>query len=243
MIEVWRGRQRKPRRTETTTVVHHFVLRPDNLLELDGVGALRRFDEYELAAGAEIPIYLSLRSAKVIVVLGGQLLCRRDGWDDQGLAIDDVLLQSGAKDSDVMLTNIAEQGSARFLLMTVAASAELKRRSRTACIDPKLRIGTALPFVSGQGHPEAIALAADVALYAFTIRRGENLIFETIPTRSTYIHLTAGSLRAGNEQLQAGDSARFRREGEVQLTAVSRSEGILIDAMERTGASLTEAAT
>jgi redox-sensitive bicupin YhaK (pirin superfamily) len=86
-----------------------------------------------------------------------------------------------------------------------------------------------LPLASGQGHEEATVLTSECAIYLSRLRPSENLIFETILSRSVCVFVLEGAVRLEEDRLIAGDSALVFNEERIPITAQQQSAVILID--------------
>ncbi len=84
-------------------------------------------------------------------------------------------------------------------------------------------------LVSGQGHPDALDLSLDCAVYRAYLRTGENLIFETLLSRRLLLLSVRGTVRLEEDRLLPRDTALIRRVNSVPITAVQTAELLLLD--------------
>lgn len=99
----------------------------------------------------------------------------------------------------------------------------------TKALEAKETRGTLLPVVSGQAHPDTLAVDEDLAIYLSRLYPPEQLIFETLPERCTFLFLIDGHLRVGEERMHSGDGLAIWRESLVTIAAQDRSQFVLID--------------
>lgn len=112
----------------------------------------------------------------------------------------------------------------------------IPQRIEVKDVDPKEVRGTLLPVASGQSHSQTVRLGEDVAIYLSRLYPPEQLIFETLPQRSTFVFLAEGHLRVGEERMHSGDGLAIWRESLISIAAQDRSEFLLIDLPYRSGA-------
>lgn len=82
---------------------------------------------------------------------------------------------------------------------------------------------------SGSADSDGLALAADVHLHWARLRAGENLMFETSPSRASLLLLLNGTVQVGECRLLRRDWVLIERESELRVSAAQASRFLLLD--------------
>ncbi|HLV02271.1 MAG TPA: hypothetical protein VKZ59_13455 [Acidobacteriota bacterium] len=166
----------------------------------------------------------------ILLALEGPLEVRGSRGERVGLQSGDVAKALVHPDEPVHLHNPSPSELSRLLQIWLRQKdVGTEGRVVSKAFETKQTRGTLLPVVSGQIHPEALVVDQDVAIYLSRLYPPEQLIFETLPERSTFLFLIDGHLRVGEERIHSGDGLAIWRESLVSITAQDRSQFVLID--------------
>ena len=91
------------------------------------------------------------------------------------------------------------------------------------------RRGKFRPIASPDGREGSLAIHQDVGLFGALLARGESAAHTLAPKRHAWLQVARGRVRAGAEELLAGDGAAFSDETGVRVTAVEDAEVLLFD--------------
>ncbi|HZZ43210.1 MAG TPA: pirin family protein [Tepidisphaeraceae bacterium] len=87
-----------------------------------------------------------------------------------------------------------------------------------------------LPVVSGADHPsDALTINQDATIYVSNLTSGHRAVHRTDPHRKVYLFVITGTVTLNNQELSAGDQARIEGESQLDATATTDAELILLD--------------
>ncbi|HEX4056389.1 MAG TPA: pirin family protein [Tepidisphaeraceae bacterium] len=95
--------------------------------------------------------------------------------------------------------------------------------------DPKARVGTLLPVVSGGDIPETLQIDQNAAIYLSTLPAGKQVEHTLAPGRKAYLFVVDGKIDLNGKPLVAGDQARIDHETSLKVVAKNQAELILLD--------------
>lgn len=234
------ARKRQRRKLQTEQSLTYSYLRP-LLSEAQHLGPLKRLGETYIQPTGEF-LTLSLPDSELILcVLEGRLEVGSADGPLHEIEPGDVCRIPAAAEFELTLRNPSAYKKNRII--EVWFSADLPGgplEPQAASLKANRGFYHFLPLASGQGHEDGVALANDCAVYLSRLRPSENLIFETVLTRSACIFVLDGGIQLENDRLIGGDSALVFGETRILIAAQQQSAVILIDLPPRDQA--TEAA-
>lgn len=197
-------------------------------VEVDPYGPLTRCGETELQDDSEIVILSEEEVDCILFLFLGEMTVSSDRIADHMTADSLLIFHGSTEDAGLRLQGGPRKS--RFLQLTLNRSPG-ERRDRTMArqLNPKDRRGTLQPVASGQGHVDAALLASDSAVYLSHLRPREQVVFETLIQRRSYVYVLEGTLRVENERLHPGDSLRTDREAVIPLSSSGHCQFVLVD--------------
>lgn len=225
MYDIFRARQR--RRIQTVDFVSHSHLRMLSEWEFEPFGPLsfcldtlqRPDSTMQRGPLRDVAVVTYLTQGEAFVELGSSQTVRLGPRAFSATVPEGMPLtyRTGSEESRFVEIGLAiEPGD-------VVASNEMRElsvRGRPPSLDC---------LVSGQGHPDTLAIALDCAIYRAYLRTGENLIFETLITRKLCLLVLRGTIRLEEDRLLPRDTALIDRVDSVPIAAVQAAEVLLID--------------
>jgi redox-sensitive bicupin YhaK (pirin superfamily) len=92
-----------------------------------------------------------------------------------------------------------------------------------------LRDGALQLIASGSGAEGSIQVHQDVNLFASRLRKRQQVPFEQVPGRGTWIQVCRGEVSLNGQRLVAGDGAHTESAGRLELKALEDAEILLFD--------------
>jgi redox-sensitive bicupin YhaK (pirin superfamily) len=84
-------------------------------------------------------------------------------------------------------------------------------------------------LVSPDGRDGSIATHQDGLVYASLLAAGVQVVHPLTPSRSVYLHMASGSVKANGVTLNTGDGLRIEAEAHVSIEGLSEAEILLFD--------------
>jgi redox-sensitive bicupin YhaK (pirin superfamily) len=91
------------------------------------------------------------------------------------------------------------------------------------------RINRLLPVVSGFGHPEAMTINSDAAMFLADLEPGKSITVPLAPGRGLFIYVMGGTLTVNGKPLAVHDQARITDEKEVTITGTTAAKIITVE--------------
>lgn len=227
MLDVLRCRLRKKIHTETFLSYSFLPLNQDGRPK--SFGPLVQFVETRLQSESELQLGPYQSSDVLLIMLEGSLQLLQEGQSQQQLEKHQVAVSTPAAGGFIRLANTATAKS-RYLEAVFQHRREpIQDRLEIEDLSAGARRGTMLPVASGQGQSGALDLGLDSAIYRCRLRPNENLLYETLLERRTFLLILYGTIGVSQERLLALDSARITQESRIELKAHLRSDLLLID--------------
>lgn len=229
MYQISRAIQRRRQHSESALSLFDYGV------EVDPYGPLLRCGETELQADSEIVILSEEEVDCLLFLFLGEMTVSSDRIADHMTADSLLIFHGSTEDAGLRLQGGPRKS--RFLQLTLKRSPD-ERRDQTMArqLNPKDRRGTLQPVASGQGHVDAAPLASDSAVYLAHLRPREQVVFETLIQRRSYVYVLEGTLRVENERLHQGDSLRTDREAVIPLSSSGHCQFVLADLPSREAA-------
>ena len=79
------------------------------------------------------------------------------------------------------------------------------------------------------GGGDAVTIQTDARILARVLAKGQRAAFELAPSRSGWLQVARGAVRANGVELRAGDAAATSPGGVLELTGVERAEMVIFD--------------
>ena len=95
------------------------------------------------------------------------------------------------------------------------------------------RHGVLKLIASSDGRESSLSIQQDIQMYSTFIQKGNHIIHEISPTRSTWLHVVKGHVLLNDLNLQTGDGVGFSDERSVSFTAKMPTEILLFDLCQR----------
>jgi redox-sensitive bicupin YhaK (pirin superfamily) len=144
----------------------------------------------------------------------------------------DVCRISLGRHREVTVRNPSPQRSATFLAIWFRCAerpAKLDFDIDQQSFTNLKRTSVSTPLISGQGHEHSVSISLDCAVYLSSLGANENLLFETLSSRRSFIFVLSGAIRMQEHRLLARDSAMVRQQVSLPIAAQQHSSILLID--------------
>jgi len=227
MYRFARKRQRKKLQTELS--ITYSYLAPF-LSEGQFLGPLLRIGETFIQPEAEFGTVSLPHSELVLCMLEGRLEVGNTDGPLHEMEAGDVYRIGAVEENELTFKNPSAHKRNRVFELWLAADLPEKPPDPEGI---RLNINRGffnfLPLASGQDHEDSAVLTTECAVYLSRLRPSENLIFETVLSRSVYVFVLDGAVRLEDDRLIGGDSALVVGEERIPLTAQQQSAVILID--------------
>jgi redox-sensitive bicupin YhaK (pirin superfamily) len=195
-----------------------------------GFGALERFDEHRLEAGASVLVRPPQGFEIVSYVLEGVVACRDSARRTAILRAGDFQRVSGGDAGGLRQSNTSRSHTAQVFQLWLrrgssrnAPSPEQRRFSAAE------RRGGLRLIASEDARDGALRLAQDVLIYSALLDPGQHLVHELAARRSAWLHVIRGEVGSEDTELHAGDAASYALDRAVSVTARMPSEVLLVD--------------
>lgn len=223
------ARKSQRNRLQTESSLTYTYLRP-LLSEAHYLGPLRLINETFIQPGGALEENASLGSEMVLCAIEGRVEVAAEDVVLFELEAGDVSHIMASDDMKLLFRNSSEKMRSRMLEIWLAA--DLSKgvpEPQEARLNTNRGFFNFLPLASGQGHEDTVFLTTDCAVYLSKLRPFENLIFETVLSRSVLVFVLDGAVRLEKDRLIGGDSSLVFGELRIPITAQQQSAVILID--------------
>jgi hypothetical protein len=242
MYQITRSNERYHFETDWLSTYWHFSF--DHYYDPQNVnfGPLRVFNDDVIQPGKGFGTHEHREMEIVTYVLSGELE-HRDSTGGHGVIhpgeVQRMTAGTGIQHSEFNASKI--EPVHLLQIWVLPAQSRLKPEYQQQRFSPEDRVGVLLPVVSGRnGAEDSVTKPAgngpappkihqDAIFYVSTIRREDNVVFNTRPERRAYLFVIMGSLQAGEHVLNAGDVAKIWQERSIPFKAAEKSEILLID--------------
>ncbi len=222
MFQISRSIQRRRQHSESSLSLF------DYSLEIDPYGLLLRCGETELQPDSETEVLAEEEIDCLLFLYRGEMTASSNRTAVHVKA--DALLIFHALSDDAGLRLQGGPRKSRFLQLTLRRPpGDRNDQTTVRQLNLKDRRGTLQPVASGQDHPDAAPLLSDSAVYLSHLRPKEQVVFETLIQRRSYVYVLEGTLRVENERLHPGDSLRTDREAVIPLSSSGHCQFVLVD--------------
>lgn len=193
-------------------------------------GALRVFNDDVVAPGRGFPLHPHRDAEVVTMPLSGALTHRDDMGNEGTIRPGEVQRMTAGRGVRHSEMNEGTEPVHLYQVWFLPSEQGLPPSYEQRAFDPAAWRGQLLAVASGQGHPGAVLVHADVAMYRADLAAGQALDYPTAPGRHLFIYLTDGRLAVNGEPLQAGDQARITHEHTLRLETGEGCGLVLIEA-------------
>jgi len=226
MFEIARGVQRKRDHTESFLTFEHPFLGTS----MPNFGSLLQFQETLLRPAAEWNSGLIGHAEIVTFVKEGTLAIFEELQPESTLEAGGIHCLTVGSSTEFQVRNLSEFESAAYCQVWLdTRDLEIVPRFETSKAEFIDGRGGLVPLASGQGETTGVSLQQDVAIYLSRLRPNENLIFETLLSRRSFLAVIDGLVRVEEHRLQDGDSAMIWKESLIEIAAQKKSTLLLVD--------------
>jgi redox-sensitive bicupin YhaK (pirin superfamily) len=223
------ARKRQRKRLQTELSITYSYLAP-LLSEGQYLGPLRRIGETLIQPEAEFVTVLLPHSELLLCVLEGRLEVGNTDGPLHEMEAGDVYRIAAVEEAELTFKNPSAHKKNRVLELWLSADLPgPPPEPEGVRLNANQGFFNFLPLASGQGHEDAAVLTTECAVYLSRLRPSDNLIFETVLSRSVYVFVLDGAVRLENDRLIGGDSALVFGEERIPMSAQQQSAVILID--------------
>ena len=194
-----------------------------------GYGSLRVINEDRIAAHAGFPPHPHRDMEIITYVMEGALRHRDSTGGAADLKPGELQVMHAGR--GIRHSEVNPVGEQTHLLQIWIEPNELDVRPRyeqEALDAVALKQGFA-KVVAPIGEAAPFQIHADARLYIAWAAAGQKLELKLNPARKYYLHLAKGSLKLGEQALQAGDAAMLEKESALAATATAESQVLLFD--------------
>jgi len=191
-------------------------------------GALRVFNDDVVQPGKGFPTHSHRDMEIVSVVLEGALEHADNLGTKQVLTPGEVQVMSAGSGIRHSEYNPSSDEPVHFLQLWILprSRGSAPRWDQRAFPD---RAGKLLPVVSSGEIENTLAIDQDSTVYLSTLEPGQSVSHTALPGRKAYLFLMKGSADLNGHKVENGDQARIDNEPLLKMTALERSELILLD--------------
>ncbi len=210
---------------------HHFSFARYHDPSRSGWGALRVWNDDEIAAGAGFPAHPH-RDMEIVTYVREGAISHQDSLGNHG--------RTGAGDVQVMSAGTgirhaeynAESGVARiFQIWIEPARSGGAPAWGTRPFPRDDRAGGFVTLASGRtGDDDALPIRADARIAGATLKAGESAGYAADPSRHLYLVAATGSMSVNGVHAGARDGVAVQGEDALRVTALEDVEIILVDA-------------
>ena len=194
-----------------------------------GFGTLRVFNDDTLVPGAVWPMHPHRDIEGLTYVVEGTFE-HSDSLGNGGVlpagSVQRLTLGSGALHSEM---NHSQTEAMRFIQMWIIP----RERGLPPSLEQKVfsrddRTNVLLPVITPDGS-SSVRVHQDARVYVSRLEAGRSVEHEFAPGSGAYLFLIDGEISLNGERLAAGDAARIRDEGRLQIEASAASELIMVE--------------
>jgi len=209
---------------------YHFSFGEYRDLSRMGVGALRVWNDDEIAAGTGFDPHPH-RDMEIITYVRQGAITHRDSLGNEGRTVAGDVQVMHAGTGIVHAEYNLEPQPTRLFQIWILPDQQRVAPGWGMRTFPRAGAGLA---VLASGRPVdadagALPLYADAAVLAGTLKTGETFRHRLAPGRLAYFVPATGSLTANDVEIGTRDGAATSEEGELVLTAKTDSEVVLVD--------------
>jgi len=194
-----------------------------------GFGTLRVFNDDTLVPGAVWPMHPHRDIEGLTYVVEGTFE-HSDSLGNGGVlpagSVQRLTLGSGALHSEM---NHSQTEAMRFIQMWIIP----RERGLPPSLEQKVfsrddRTNVLLPVITPDGS-SGVRVHQDARVYVSRLEAGRSVEHEFAPGSGAYLFLIDGEISLNGERLAAGDAARIRDEGRLQIEASAAAELIMVE--------------
>jgi redox-sensitive bicupin YhaK (pirin superfamily) len=211
---------------------HHFSFANYNEPSRMGWGALRVWNDDEIAAGSGFPPHPHA-DMEIITYVRDGAITHEDSLGNKGrIEAGDVQVMSAGSGVRHAEYN-AESDTARIFQIWIIPDSRGGAPSWGARPFPKGdRSGRFVSLASGvAGDTDALPIRADARVLGATLKAGETTEYALGTQRHAYLVLAQGSADVNGLRLEARDGAAIRDESAIRVTALADTEIVLVDSL------------
>jgi redox-sensitive bicupin YhaK (pirin superfamily) len=194
-------------------------------------GALRVWNDDEIAPGAGFPPHPHA-DMEIITYVRQGAVTHEDSLGNKGRTeAGDVQVMSAGTGIRHAEYNRESEPTRLFQIWIIPTSRGGKPGWGTKPFPKADRSGRFMALASGDPADDgALPIRADARVLGATVRAGDTITYTLRPGRNAYLVPAAGQVEVNGIHLDARDGAAIRDERELQVTALSDSELVLVDA-------------
>jgi quercetin 2,3-dioxygenase len=202
---------------------------PENM----GIGTLRVFNHDTLTPGAIWPMHHHKDVEGITYVLKGEFE-HADSLGNGGVlypgGVQRMTLGAGAEHSE---RNHSPSQEVQFLQMWILPSQpDLTPSAEQRQYSESDRTNRLLQILRPAGSDEeGLEVHQDARMFVSRLEEGASLEYVFAPGRVGYLYLIQGRLEASSDRLGSGDAAYVRRDGALNLAAITTCELILVESL------------
>ncbi|MBB5208129.1 pirin family protein [Chiayiivirga flava] len=187
-----------------------------------GFGPLRVINEDKVAAGGGFAPHSHRNMEIISIVLDGTLAHKDSLGNVQTLVPGEVQRMSAGSGIQHSEFNGDKDRPVHFLQIWIMPDRENTAPGYAQTMFPlEDRRGRWLPLVNPDGSDGALSIRQDARLFGTVLDAGESLDYAAALNRKLWLQVAAGSVRVGENTLNAGDGAAIVGETAVNVSAVA----------------------
>lgn len=192
-------------------------------------GALRVFNDDEVAPGTGFGSHPHREMEIVTVVLDGQLTHEDDAGHARILGPGGVQVMSAGTGIQHSEHNKSDRPLHFYQLWFFPRERDLEPRYEERKFPLTGRINSLLPVASGRGESGALAINVDASVYLSELEDMQGFDYAVDIDRGVFVYVTSGDLTINGETLITNDQARISETPTLELSTQGGSEFVLVD--------------
>jgi redox-sensitive bicupin YhaK (pirin superfamily) len=195
-----------------------------------GFRDLRVLNEDRIAGGTGFPKHGHQNMEILTFMLAGALKHEDSGGNELVLHQGDVQRMTAGSGVMHSETNASETEAVHLLQVWILPAENGGESSYDQRNFPAAeRRGKLRPLATPDGIQGSLTLGQDVTVYGTVLDDGQSLVHTIAPERHAWLQVTAGTLEAGGERMEAGDGMAVSDESSLTILAHGEAEALLFD--------------
>jgi redox-sensitive bicupin YhaK (pirin superfamily) len=209
---------------------YHFSFAQYRDPERMGWGALRVWNDDEIAAGAGFPPHPHADMEIVTYVRQGAVTHQDNLGNTGRTEAGDVQVMSAGSGIRHAEYNREDEPTRLFQIWIVPTRRGGEPGWGTKPFPQSDRSGRLVPLASGDpADGDALPIRADARLLGATLKAGESVTYRLAAERHAYLVPASGAVEINGSRIAARDGAAIRDEPELRIKALEDSELVLVD--------------
>ena len=203
-------------------------------------GALKILNEEILSPGGGFILHARKDMVVVTYVRDGVIIYKAPLEEPNTIETKEFQQDNAAKDTKQYAFNTSESEDAHIFQCGFDAEecqdncgdGDKKTKGVKKLFTHAERQGVLKLIASSDGREASLSLQQDIQIYSTFMNKGNHIIHELKPRRSSWLHVVKGKISLGTLSLQSGDGIGLTEERAVSFTAQGPAEILLFDLCE-----------